>query len=171
MEKREDEIPCTKDHKIRCTYKNRDAVICDAVVFVRDLRLEPGPKLQNPKKDHSFHHTMYYYCPACSDPLAKVFDWGDGRPLVLAANVELVSVMSEVELLEMANKIIEPYGLRAEFLGDVHSVGVGGDCRTYTRVMVLIGSYPGNEILASLSTKLGNTTGINRITFELAKEN
>ncbi len=79
--------------------------------------------------------------------------------------------MSEEEALEIANKIIEPHGLKAEFLGDVYSVGVGGDCRSYTRIIVLTGSYPGDEILASLSTKISNNTGINRVAFELNRKN
>lgn len=79
--------------------------------------------------------------------------------------------MSEEEALEIANKIVEPHGLKAEFLGDVHSVGVGGDCRSYTRIIVLMGPHPGNEALASLSTKISNNTGINRITFELGRRN
>ncbi len=78
--------------------------------------------------------------------------------------------MTEVETLKMANEIVAPHGLRAEFLGDVHSVGVGGDCRSYTRVIVLVGPYPGEEILASLSTKISNTTRINRVTFELTRK-
>lgn len=77
--------------------------------------------------------------------------------------------MSETEILEAANKIVGLYGLKAEFLGNVYSVGVGGDNRTYTRTLVLMGPNPGDEILASLSTKISNTLGINRVTFELAK--
>ncbi len=78
--------------------------------------------------------------------------------------------MTELEVLKVANEIVSPYGLRAEFLGDAYSVGVGGDSRSYTRVIVLIGSHPRNEILASLSTEIGNRTGINRITIELINE-
>ncbi len=79
--------------------------------------------------------------------------------------------MSEAEILETANEIVRLQGLRAEFLGDTHSVGVGGDNRSYTRIIVLLGSHPGHEVLASLSTKISNDTGINRITFELARKN
>lgn len=80
--------------------------------------------------------------------------------------------LTDTEVLEVANEIVSPHSLRAEFLGgeDVKSVGVGGDSRTYTRVIVLIGPHPGDEILASLATEISNRTGINRITFELAKK-
>lgn len=78
--------------------------------------------------------------------------------------------MTDLEVLEVANEIVRPRGLKAEFFKDVYSVGVGGDFRTYTKVIVLVGPYPGNDTLSSLSTKIGNMTGINRITIELIKK-
>lgn len=78
--------------------------------------------------------------------------------------------MTNREVLEMANNIVAPHGLRAEFLEGVCSVGVGGDCRTYTGVLVLIGEYPSSDILGSLATQIGNITHINRITIELANK-
>ncbi len=79
--------------------------------------------------------------------------------------------MSDAEALKAANKVVAPHGLRAEFLGDSRTVGVGGDKRTYSRTIVLVGPFPGWEALASLSTKISNETGINRVTFELAVKN
>ena len=79
--------------------------------------------------------------------------------------------MTELESLALANKIVSQYGMTAEFLENAYSVGVGGDCRTYTRAIVLIGPHPGNEILGSLATNIGNLTGINRITIELTASN
>ena len=76
--------------------------------------------------------------------------------------------MERKEILKRANKIVAPYGLRAEILGDIHSVGVGGDTRSYTPVINLIGPHPGNEVLAQLSNKIGNELPINRVTFQLA---
>lgn len=78
--------------------------------------------------------------------------------------------MNESDALKISNEIVKSYGLKAEFLGDFYSVGVGGDSRTYTKVIVLTGPFPGNEILASLSTQIGNKTGINRITFETVRK-
>lgn len=78
--------------------------------------------------------------------------------------------MSEEKILKIANEIVGPHGLRAEFLGDALSVGVGGDFRTYTRIIVLVGPHPGDEVLASLSTKISNNTNVNRVTFELARK-
>lgn len=78
--------------------------------------------------------------------------------------------MSEAESLAIANEIVKHYGLTAEFLGNSYSVGVGGDFRTYTRILVLIGPNPGNEVLASLSTAIGNRAGVNRITFQLCQK-
>jgi len=80
--------------------------------------------------------------------------------------------MTDSEVLKVVGEIVNPHSLRAEFLGgeDVKSVGVGGDSRSYTRVIVLIGPHPGDEILASVATEISNRTGINRVTFELARK-
>lgn len=76
--------------------------------------------------------------------------------------------MKDSEILDIANGISSLHGLRASFLGDdsAMSVGVGGDNRSYTRIIVLEGSFPGHEILADISTKISNLTGINRVTFD-----
>ena len=71
------------------------------------------------------------------------------------------------KVLKSARKIAAEYGLDVEFLGDAMSVGVGGDDRTYTPVLVLIGPHPGDEQLSQLSTKLTNELPVNRVTFEL----
>ncbi len=76
--------------------------------------------------------------------------------------------MEHEEIVRRANEIVAPYGLQAEILGDIHSVGVGGDHRTYTPVVNLIGTHPGDEVLARLSTEIGNKLPINRITFQFA---
>ena len=78
--------------------------------------------------------------------------------------------MTDEEILEVANRIVARYGLVAEFLGDAKSVGVGGDQRTVTRVICLIGVYPGYDVLSLLSTEISNRTPINRVTFEIAKK-
>ena len=74
--------------------------------------------------------------------------------------------MSDINVLEVIANIVNPYGLEVEFLGSGFSVGVGGDNRTYTRIIVLSGPHPGNETLALLSTKISNLTHINRVTFQ-----
>lgn len=78
--------------------------------------------------------------------------------------------MNNDETLQVANEIVRPHGLCAEFLGDpdtVRSVGVGGDFQSFTPIIVLIGSRPGDEVLASVATGIGNRTGVNRVTFQL----
>ncbi len=79
------------------------------------------------------------------------------------------TIMQESEMLSIANEIAGPHGLTASFLLDENclSVGVGGDNRTYTRIIMLEGPFPGHKILADVSTKLSNLTGINRVTFDL----
>lgn len=77
--------------------------------------------------------------------------------------------MEKEEILARANEIVVPYELRAEIFEDpIRSVGVGGDERTYTPVINLIGSFPGYEILAKISSEISNTLPINRVTFQLA---
>ena len=77
--------------------------------------------------------------------------------------------MTDEEILEKANAIVASHDLMAEFLGDAHSVGVGGDNRTYTRVICLVGPFPGWDVLAQLSTEISNTLPINRVTYEMAR--
>lgn len=72
------------------------------------------------------------------------------------------------EILRKANEIASPFGLRAEFLADdLFSVGVGGDERSYTQVINLIGYHPGDEILAKISRDISNTLPINRVTIDI----
>jgi hypothetical protein len=71
------------------------------------------------------------------------------------------------EILRQINDIVRPYWLSAEY-SEAHSVGVQGDARTYTPVIVLVGPYPGHLILRKLSNKITNNTPVNRVTFELA---
>lgn len=59
-------------------------------------------------------------------------------------------------VLKAANELAESHGLRAEFIahGEIMTVGVQGDDRSYTPVIVLIGPDPGQEVRASLSTRI-----------------
>lgn len=75
--------------------------------------------------------------------------------------------MTDDEILAKANEVANRHGLTASFLGDAKSVGVGGDFRTYTRIIVLEGPHPGDEVLAQISTEIPNVTGINRVTFDI----
>ena len=77
--------------------------------------------------------------------------------------------MEKKEILRKANKIAGRHGLKAEFLGDITSVGVGGDVRTDTLVICLIGPPPGWDVLAEISNAITNTLHINRVTFETAR--
>ncbi len=79
--------------------------------------------------------------------------------------------MNQEEILVRANAIVAPYNLRAEIFGDpIGSVGVGGDERTYTPVINIIGFFPGYEILARISSEISNTLPINRVTFQVASK-
>jgi len=77
--------------------------------------------------------------------------------------------MENKEILFKANEIAGKYGLKAEFLDGIMSVGVGGDERTDTSVLCLTGPFPGHKVLAEVSRTISNTLPINRVTFEIAK--
>ncbi len=70
-------------------------------------------------------------------------------------------------VLDQINTLVAPFNLVASYLGEVKSVGVGGDNRSYTRAIVLSGPFPGWDILEKLSSQIGNTMPINRVTYEI----
>ncbi len=72
------------------------------------------------------------------------------------------------ELTAKVNEIVAPYGLTAEIPLGINSVGVGGDERTYTPIVILIGEFPGYDVLDQLKSEICNTLPINRVTFQLA---
>jgi GMP synthase PP-ATPase subunit len=74
----------------------------------------------------------------------------------------------KAEILLQINQIAAPFGLTAEYLEGIQTVGVQGDDRSYTPTVVLIGPHPGDEELAALSNMITNDTLVNRVTFELA---
>ena len=78
--------------------------------------------------------------------------------------------METEEILIMANEIAARYGLKVEISEDVMSVGVQGDNRTYTRIIILIGKFPGYEALEAISTEITNTLEINRVLFETVRK-
>jgi len=88
MNDTEKEIPCMPDDMIMCIYVDCDGVSCSTVSLVRDLRKMDGYSF--PRPGGGYDQSVYWYCPSCGDPLAKVYDRGDGQPLILAANVKLV---------------------------------------------------------------------------------
>lgn len=76
--------------------------------------------------------------------------------------------MEDSDILRVANEIAAPHGLRAELLPGVKRVGVAGDSPTYKPVVALVGSFPGHDVLASVSTKISNRTEGCTVSFELA---
>ena len=76
--------------------------------------------------------------------------------------------MDKRELLEKANRIVSPYGLRAEIFEDILSVGVGGDERSYMPVINIIGKFPGYKNLSKISSEITNVLPVNRVTFQIA---
>lgn len=84
--------------------------------------------------------------------------------------ISIDSTMSEDEIACRANAIVAPYNLKAEILSGIQSVGVGGDERTVTAVINLIGPNPGNHVLANLSSKISNNLPVNRVTYELSRK-
>ncbi len=78
-------------------------------------------------------------------------------------------VMSDDEILRIANEIVAPHNLRAELFDEnTQSVGGGGDHRTVSGVICLVGDQPDDDTLATLSAQISNRTPINRVTRQLA---
>ncbi|OGZ44866.1 MAG: hypothetical protein A3J54_00380 [Candidatus Ryanbacteria bacterium RIFCSPHIGHO2_02_FULL_45_13b] len=81
-----------------------------------------------------------------------------------------IDLIDKAEVLSRANKIVLPYGLSAEFLEGIYSVGVQGDERSYLPVLCLIGSMRVDDPhLPQISNELTNTLPINRVTLEMAR--
>ena len=73
------------------------------------------------------------------------------------------------DLVRQANEIVHEYGLTAEIFPDILTVGVKGDGRVYLPVLLLIGPFPGWEVINTLSTKLTNTLQISRVVYDLSR--
>ncbi|MBS3903354.1 MAG: hypothetical protein KGZ30_03225 [Anaplasmataceae bacterium] len=74
------------------------------------------------------------------------------------------------ELRRQAKEIAQKHGMEAEVPEGVSSVGVGGDHRTYTPIVILSSStFPDHEALARASTEITNSLPVNRVTFEIAR--
>lgn len=80
------------------------------------------------------------------------------------------SVEERLRVIAAANKISLPHGLVSDLLGggEIMSTGVQGDARTYTPVIVLIGWFPGWEVLSKVSNQITNTLPVNRVTWMAA---
>src|SRR4051812_15209104 len=76
--------------------------------------------------------------------------------------------MSDEETLKIANEIAGRHGLKAEFPPGIRSVGVGGDARNYTLVIILTGQPVSHEVLAEASTEISNLAGVMRVLIETA---
>lgn len=74
----------------------------------------------------------------------------------------------KAQILAQINDIVRPYWLSAEYLEGIQTVGVQGDDRSYTPAVVLVGPFPGYQILGKLSNRISNETPVNRVTFEAA---
>ena len=77
---------------------------------------------------------------------------------------------SDEKITAAIDVIVSPYGLKAEVLPDILSVGVQGDERTYLPVVILTGPHPGYEVLSRLSLDITNSVPINRVMFESARK-
>ncbi len=71
------------------------------------------------------------------------------------------------EILRVAKEIAAPHGLAAELFPGIQSVGVGGDERTYSPVVNLVGPFPGLETLDLISREISGRTPVNRVTFQI----
>ncbi len=77
--------------------------------------------------------------------------------------------MVKEEIIRRVNEIVAPYGLHAEIFEGIKSVGVGGDARSYTPVVNIIGPFPGYDVLSKISSEITNVVSVNRVTFQIGK--
>lgn len=78
--------------------------------------------------------------------------------------------MTDNELLRRVNEIAEKYGLMAEFLHDAYVVGVRGDARSYLPTIVLVGPFPGWNVLEQVSSEITNKLEVGKVTYEFARK-
>jgi GMP synthase PP-ATPase subunit len=78
--------------------------------------------------------------------------------------------MSDEEILKKANEISVRHGLTAELLDGIRSVGVRGDERAYLPVIVLVGEFPGWDVIERVSSEITNTIDVGRVAFESARK-
>ena len=78
-------------------------------------------------------------------------------------------VYCKEEIVLAVKEIVEKYYLQAECLDNIFTVGVGGDERTYAPAFVLVGPFPGYDVLAKVSSEISNKLPVNRVTFQLEK--
>lgn len=74
------------------------------------------------------------------------------------------------ELLMKVNVISLKHDLKAEFLPGAYSVGVRGDARSYLPTVVLVGPFPGWDVLEVVSSEITNSLEIGRVTYEFARK-
>lgn len=99
--------------------------------------------------------------------IVGVVERGAGVTLKPGMTIDLID---KEEVLLRANRIVSQYGLHAEFLAGIYSVGVQGDERSYLPVLCLVGPmHIDNPHLPKISTELTNTLPINRVTLETAR--
>ena len=78
--------------------------------------------------------------------------------------------MDNDELLRGANEIAVKHNLKAEFLGDVRTVGVRGDDRSYLPTVVLTGLFPGWDVLEQVSSEITNKLDIGKVTYDITPQ-
>ena len=85
--------------------------------------------------------------------------------LEMVDRLEVTLFRKDIIVAEVT-KITQRFGLEAEIIGEVFSVGVGGHNRSYTPVINVQGVFPGWDILGEISNEITNTLPINRVTYE-----
>lgn len=84
---------------------------------------------------------------------------------------EAVLEIARRELLcKKINIFIRKWGLFCEIPDGLKSVGVGGDCRTYTSVVFLRGPFPGYDALVDICSEITGQFDINRVLFDIGKQ-
>lgn len=85
MEEHDDvEITCTRQDRVRCRS-------CCEIYCIPELLQKEGNEFARPDRYNSVWKSSYYCCPGCRDAKTLVFDWGDGKLVVIMRHAELLS--------------------------------------------------------------------------------
>lgn len=73
-------------------------------------------------------------------------------------------------MLAAIQKMVAPYGFKAELWPDIKRVCVRGDSRAYLPAVNLVGIPSSYEVLAQISTAITNQFEVGTVTLQLAEK-
>jgi len=93
------------------------------------------------------------------------WDWSDVHKGLTPEQTERLQLVV-AEILNRVSEMTAPHDITVEVPLGHFSVGVQGDERTYTPIVMLKGPNPGWDVIAEISSRISNSLPVNRVTFE-----